>query len=93
MSTPPRSPGRVSTALLLWLNGRPRWTLVVGVVAVGAGGLILPGWPGALLLLVIAALLTWLAGLSWPRVDPAGRVLRVIAVAVVVALAVRKVIS
>jgi hypothetical protein len=81
-------PNRVNAAALLWLNSRPRWLLGVILIAVALGGLLIPGLVGTLLLLVLAALLAWLAAMSWPRVDAAGRLLRVLVVALIVGSAI-----
>ena len=81
-------PNRVNAAALLWLNTRPRWLLGVVLIALALGGLFVPGIVGTILLLVLAAFLAWLAAMSWPRVDAAGRVLRVIVVALIVGAAV-----
>jgi hypothetical protein len=43
-------------------------------------GLAVPGWPGAVALVLVAAFLGWLAALSWPRLGPGPRLLRVAAV-------------
>jgi uncharacterized membrane protein len=86
--SPGRPPSRANAAALLWLNSRPRWLLGVILIAVALGGLLIPGIVGALLLLLLAAFLAWLAAMSWPRVDAAGRLLRVLTVAVVVGAAV-----
>jgi uncharacterized membrane protein len=83
-----RPPNRVNAAALLWLNSRPRWLLGVILIAVTLGGLLIPGVVGSLLLLVLAVFLAWLAAMSWPRVDAAGRLLRVLAIALVVGAAV-----
>jgi len=82
------SPSRTSAAALLWLGGVPRWMIVVVMILVACGAAFLPGWPGEILLLLIIGFLAWLAVMSWPRTDPTGRVLRVIVLGVLVAVAV-----
>ena len=57
------------------------------IAALFAGGITVRGWAGAVLLLVVAAFLAWLAVLSWPALDSRGRALRVLALAVLAALA------
>jgi uncharacterized membrane protein len=86
--SPGRPPSRVNAAALLWLNSRPRWLLGVILIALALGGLLIPGLIGTVLLLLLAAFLTWLAAMSWPRVDAAGRVLRVLVVALIVGAAI-----
>ena len=73
-----------------FLGGLPRWLPLVAVAALMVGGLLLGGPPGAALLAVVAAVAGWLAVLSWDHTAPAGRLLRVLAIAVVVAVAVGK---
>jgi len=71
----------------LWLHQLPRWLLPVLGVGLLVIGFALTGWGGAIALLVVAALLGWLAAVSWPRLSAQGRLLRVVAVAVVVVIA------
>ena len=66
----------------------PRWLPPVVIAALFVGGLAVHGWGGAVMLLVVAAFLAWLAVLSWPALQPSTRVLRVVAVAALIALAV-----
>jgi hypothetical protein len=56
-------------------------------------GLMVNGWLGGVVLLVPAVFLAWLLALSWPVVSPAGRLMRVVAVLVIVAGAVAKIIG
>jgi hypothetical protein len=90
MSTKP--PGRDaaqrrSAVPLTFLRQMPPWTVPVlsGVLLVA--GLAIRGPGGAAALAVLLAFLGWLAYLSWPRLDPAGRLLRVIILAGGVVLA------
>ena len=90
--TPDPSPARASferrsATPLLWLHQLPRWLLPVLGVGLLVIGFALTGWGGAIALLVVAALLGWLAAVSWPRLSAQGRLLRVVAVAVVVVIA------
>lgn len=66
----------------------PKWVpfLVVGVLLVG--GLLTQGVLGAVLLLVLAALLTALLVLSWPALQPAPRTLRTLVLALLLVRAV-----
>ncbi len=84
------SPTRTSAAALLWLQGVPRWMIFVAMIAVACGAAFLPGWPGEILLLLIIGFLSWLAFMSWPKTEPTGRVLRVIVIGVLVAVAVTR---
>jgi hypothetical protein len=60
--------------------------VVIAVLFIG--GLAVGGWGGAVMLLVVTAFLAWLAVLSWPALRPPTRVLRVLAVAVLLALSI-----
>lgn len=73
--------------MVVLLSRLPRFVpfLVVGVLLVG--GLVVQGLVGAVLLLVLAALLGLLLVLSWPALVPGARALRVGVVGIVVARA------
>jgi hypothetical protein len=60
----------------------------VVIAALFVGGLAVHGWGGAAMLLVVTVFLAWLALLSWPTLQPATRLLRVVALAVLLALSV-----
>ncbi len=68
---------RRSAVFLLFLRGLPRLVPPLVALGVAAAGLAVPGPVGAACLVVVAALLFWLAYLSWPAVPPAGRAVRV----------------
>ena len=93
-AAPPPSAGwrraleKASVGPLFVLNGLPRLVvpLVLGILLV-LGLALHSSWAG-LLLLVPAAFLAWLLVLSWPVLSPAGRALRLIAVAAVTVAAV-----
>jgi hypothetical protein len=73
---------------LVFLHALPAWVPPVVLAAALVAGLALRGIGGAIALLVVAAVLGWLALVSWPRLSPAGRLLRVAVVALVIAVAV-----
>jgi hypothetical protein len=73
---------------LVWLHQQPAWFPPVLVAVLLIIGLAVPGWLGAAALVLVAAFLGWLASLSWPRVSPSGRLLRLAAVAAVLVVAV-----
>ena len=90
MSTKP--PGRDaaqqrSAVPLTFLRQLPSWTVPVLSAVLLVAGLAIRGPGGAAALAVLLVFLGWLAYLSWPRLDPAGRLLRVIILAGGVALA------
>ena len=66
---------RSSARPLIMLHQLPVW-----VVPIVLTGLAVPGWLGAVALVLVAAFLGWLAALSWPRLGPGPRLLRVAAV-------------
>jgi hypothetical protein len=66
------------------------WVPLVLVAALMGAGLITGGLLGAALLVVVATLAGWLAVLSWDHTPPAGRVLRLLAIAAVLAVAGRQ---
>ena len=79
---------RSSARALVLLHQQPVW-LPPGVVALLlVVGLAVPGWLGAVALILVAAFLGWLAALSWPRVDRGGRLLRLAAVTGVLVVAI-----
>jgi hypothetical protein len=91
--TPDATPGRESlerksATSVLWLHQLPLWVFPVLAACLLVAGFALRGWAGAIVLFCLAAVLGWLAALSWPRLPAQGRVLRVVIIAVVVAAAV-----
>ncbi len=77
---------RLSLRPAAYLRHLPRWLPAVVIAALFVGGLAVRGWGGAVMLLVVTAFLAWLAVLSWPRLQPLTRVLRVVALAALLAL-------
>lgn len=85
-----RPVGPRSAAVLAALLRAPRWVLVFGVIVFLLGGVFAPGLPGAALILVVTALVGWLAWLGWSATAPGGRLVRLAAVAVLLAVAASK---
>jgi uncharacterized protein DUF6703 len=79
---------RSSARPLVWLHQQPVWFPPVLVAVLLIVGLAVPGWLGAAALVLVAGFLGWLASLSWPRLAPAGRLLRLASVAAVLVVAV-----
>jgi hypothetical protein len=79
---------RSSARPLLFLHQLPRWLPPLVLLALLVTGFAVPGWIGAAALVLVAAALGWLGYLSWPTLTAQGRLLRVAAVACVLALAV-----
>ncbi len=90
--SPGASPARQSTERrsakpLLYLHQLPVWIAPLVMVVLLIAGLAVRGPGGAVALCGVAAVLAWLAALSWPRLSAAGRMGRVLAVLVVLGVA------
>ena len=81
---------RISAPWLVRLSLVPRWLFLILLGSVLFAGLYLDNAVGAVLLLVLALFLAWLASLGWSRVTPLGRVLRLLTVGLLVYVAVSK---
>lgn len=79
---------RSSARPLVFLHQLPAWLPPLAMLALLIAGFVLPGWIGATALVLVAVFLGWLGYLSWPALAARGRLLRVAAVACVLALAV-----
>ena len=79
---------RSSARALVLLHQQPVWLPPVVVALLLVVGLAVPGWLGAIALILVAAFLGWLAALSWPQTSTGGRLLRVAAVAGVLVVAI-----
>lgn len=79
---------RSSARPLAFLYQLPSWVPPIALLALLIAGFVIPGWIGGLALVAVAGFLGWLAYVSWPALAGRGRVLRVAAVACVLALAV-----
>jgi hypothetical protein len=79
---------RLSLRPAAYLRHLPRWLPPVVVAALFVGGLAVSGWGGAAMLLVVTVFLAWLALLSWPTLQPSTRLLRAVALAVLLVLCV-----
>ena len=90
--TPGASPARQaaerrSAKPLLYLHQLPTWVAPLVMVALLVAGLAVKGPGGAVALCGVAAVLGWLAAISWPRLSASGRIGRILGIAVVLALA------
>jgi hypothetical protein len=86
-STARQAAERRSARPLVYLHQLPAWVAPLILVALLIAGLAVHGPVGAVALCGVAAVLGWLAVVSWPRLQLAGRAGRVLAVAVMLALA------
>jgi hypothetical protein len=92
MYTPGASPARrsveqASARPLAMLHQLPAWLPPLIAVALLITGLAVRGVVGAVALCLMAALLAWLAFMSWPGLSSRGRLGRVLAIACVLAVA------
>jgi hypothetical protein len=71
----------------MYLHQLPTWVAPLVLVALLVGGLAIRGPGGAAALCGVAAVLGWLASLSWPRLSANGKLGRLLAIAVVLAVA------
>ncbi|MCP9954643.1 DUF6703 family protein [Actinomadura madurae] len=78
---------RRSAAPVVFLHRMPRWVLLVAVFALLVVGMAGTGWVAAAGVLALAAALAWFAYLNWPALDGPGRILRLVALAVLVGFA------
>jgi hypothetical protein len=90
--TPSASPARQaierhSARPLLFLHQLPTWVLPVVLAVLLVAGLALKGLGGAVALCAVAAVVGWLASVSWPRLTSTGRAGRLLVIAVVVVAA------
>jgi hypothetical protein len=87
-----RAVERRSAALLVYLHQLPRWIPPVVLGALLITGLAVHGIGGGIALAGVALALVWLAVVSWPSLSPAGRAVRVLAIALVIGAAVVQVV-
>lgn len=95
LPTKPASPARrrfeeISYPIVQWLNGLPKFVIVVAPGVLLFLGLIQTGklaWLGGVLLLIVAFILTWLTALSWPVIATRSKIVRVVVILVVLGFA------
>ena len=90
--TPNASPARQATERrsarpLLYLHQLPTWVLPVVLAVLLVVGLAVKGPGGAVALCAVAAVLGWLASVSWPRLTSRSRAGRMLVIAVLVGAA------
>ncbi|HSR86528.1 MAG TPA: DUF6703 family protein [Streptosporangiaceae bacterium] len=78
---------RRSAKPLLFLHQLPTWIAPLVLVALLVAGLAVKGPGGAVALCGVAAVLGWLATISWPGLSANGKLGRILGIAVVLALA------
>jgi hypothetical protein len=70
----------VSAPLLAKLHVMPRWIFPVATTAILLFGLFISGLIGALFLLFLVIMLSWLLILSWPVIPTGSKLIRVFAI-------------
>jgi hypothetical protein len=90
--TPGASPARQaaerrSAKALIFLHQLPTWVFPLVSVALLIAGLAMRGAGGAVALCGLAAVLGWLAAISWPRLSANSRIGRILGIAAVLFLA------
>jgi hypothetical protein len=90
--TPDASPARAATERrsakpLVYLHQLPPWVVPVVLAGLLVAGLAVRGPVGAVALCGVAAILGWLASVSWPRLSSGGRLGRLGVVGLLLALA------
>jgi uncharacterized RDD family membrane protein YckC len=83
-----RAVERFSARPLVFLTQLPRWALLLVVLGLLVSGFAVPGPIGAVLLVLVAILLGWLAYLSWPSLNATGRSGRIVALVCMVIIVV-----
>ena len=79
---------RRAAAPLLYLYQLPRWVVPGALLVALVIGFAVPGFGGAAALLLLAVVLGGFAYLSWPNLTARGRLLRGVALAVLIVLAI-----
>jgi hypothetical protein len=82
-----RSLEKASAMPIAFLSQLPRWVPPLVLAGLFVAGAVVRGWAGAVALFLVAAFVAWLASLSWPALRPAGRLLRVAIIALLIAFA------
>jgi hypothetical protein len=82
-----------SAPLLLALRRLPGWAPFLLVLALVLAGLFAPAPVGAVLLAVVAVLISWMSYLAWPALAPAERLIRVAVPVLVLVAAVGRILA
>jgi hypothetical protein len=83
---------RRSAVVAVFLHRLPRAVPGLVVVALVAAGLLAPPAVSGVVLLVVAALLTWLVFLSWPALPAPGKAVRLLVIALVTGYALSRLV-
>ncbi|CAA9277547.1 MAG: hypothetical protein AVDCRST_MAG41-3350 [uncultured Corynebacteriales bacterium] len=94
MATPlRRTVEKHSVGPLTWLASRPKWVPFGIVLVLLLGGLFLPVPVAAVLLAALVLFLGWLTYLGWPKLDSAGRLVRLAMLVLVLYVLVQRLLS
>lgn len=69
--------------MLVLLHRLPRWVPLMLMLALLMAALLLKGVLGAVFLVALAAILVWLAFMSWPALRPGDRAFRILTIVLV----------
>lgn len=84
---------RRSILLLTYLNALPRAVPFAVMMALLLVGLLVPGLPGFVALVLVAMFLIWLLYIGWPHLTRESRALRLLAVVLVIGAAVQHLLT
>ena len=80
---------RHSARGLFLLNQIPKAVLLLAIAALLVLALVVEGIVGGICLLILGAFFAWLLLISWPVLNPVGRLLRMVVVGLIVVFAVQ----
>ena len=75
---------QVSGPLLTRFARAPKWAVLLLLVSLMVGGLTLPTYLGAAMLLTLTLFLAWITALAWPALSPGGKAMRSLVVGIMV---------
>jgi hypothetical protein len=78
---------KASAKPIAFLHQLPAWLVPSVLAGLFVAGVFVHGWAGAVALCLVAGFVGWLASLSWPALGATGRLLRVVIILLVLALA------
>ena len=73
---------RTSGPLLTRFARAPKWAVLLLLVSLMIGGLTLPTYLGAAMLLTLTLFLAWITALAWPALSPGGKAMRALVVGI-----------
>ena len=73
---------QTSGPLLTRFARAPKWAVLLLLVSLMIGGLTLPTYLGAAMLLTLTLFLAWITALAWPALSPGGKAMRSLVVGI-----------